>query len=214
MPCPPIRPAHPSAPRSRSHSILTHLKKSMSTTKLNRAFLMEAAVLVILTWALPLSAQTPQKDTIVVQESQEHALDQVQTMQERAADARAKALLEAVEKEMDKALKHLGAATNSPGALSNALAAEQAAYQALLRLSAHEYQVSRSRNRSKGQNPGQQRNQRQIDELELKQSENKYENQRQAAPQQTPEQREQLQVLSRLKELAQRQQDLNDRLKE
>src|SRR6266700_1096896 len=38
--------------------------------------------------------------------------------------------------------------------------------------------------------------------------------QQQASPQQNAEQREQLQVLNRLKELAQRQQDLNERLKE
>src|SRR5439155_12931 len=48
----------------------------------------------------------------------------------------------------------------------------------------------------------------------LKQSDNRYETQRQASAQQNGEQREQLQVLNRLKELAQRQQDLNERLKE
>src|SRR5204863_8897567 len=118
-----------------------------------------------LTLPLPLRAQAPPKDTVVVQQSQEHALDQVRAMEERAADSRAKALLEAVEKEMDAALKHLTAATNSAGSLSNALAAEQAAYQALLRLSAHEYQVSKSKNRSRSnsQNSSQQPNQRQID---------------------------------------------------
>src|SRR5439155_1488189 len=55
---------------------------------------------------------------------------------------------------------------------------------------------------------------RQLDQLDLKQSENRYETQRQASPQQNIQQREQLQVLNRLKELAQRQQDLNERVKE
>src|SRR5437762_7584560 len=156
-----------------------------------------------------------QKDAEVVQQAQEQALEQLQALKEKAADARAKAMVEAVEKEMQKALEHLSAASNSPTALSPASAAEQAAYQALLKLSAHEYQVSK-RNRSQGgqQNSQQERNQRQVDELDLKQSENKYETQSQASPQQSPEQKEQLQVLSRLKELAQRQQDLNQRLKE
>src|SRR5205085_8291447 len=70
---------------------------------------------------------------------------------------------------------------------------------------------SRSR---EGQSAAEQRNQHQLDQLDLKPSESNYETQRQASPQQTPEQREQLQVLNRLKELAQRQQDLNERLKE
>src|SRR3954454_8522745 len=148
--------------------------------------------------ALPLStrAQTLTKDTVVVKESQENALEQVQGLEEKAADAKAKALLEAVEKEMDKALKHLTGATNSPSGLSAALAAEQAAYQALLRLSAHEYQVSRSRSKPGQKGAGQQKNQRQVDELDLKQTENRYETQSQATPQQSPEQREQLQVLN------------------
>jgi hypothetical protein len=164
--------------------------------------------------SIPASGQY-QKDAEVVQQAQEQALDQLQALKERAGDARAKAMVEAVEKEMQKALEHLSAASNSPTALSPASAAEQAAYQALLKLSAHEYQVSK-RNRSQGgqQNSQQERNQRQVDELDLKQSENKYETQSQASPQQSPEQKEQLQVLSRLKELAQRQQDLNQQLKE
>src|SRR6266566_1105372 len=156
-----------------------------------------------------------QKDLTVIRQSQEHALEQAQAMAERATDPRAKAMIESVAQEIEKALKHLSEATNSPTLLSEAIAAEQAAYQALLRLSAREYQVSQSRSRGKGEQSGaQQRNQRQLDELDLKQSENRYETQRQAAPQQSPEQREQLQVLNRLKELAQRQQDLNQRLKE
>src|SRR5205085_11177304 len=61
---------------------------------------------------------------------------------------------------------------------------------------------------------GGERMQRELDQLELKEAENRYEMQSQAAPQQNPEQREQLQVLNRLKELAQRQQDLNERVKE
>ena len=44
-----------------------------------------------------LRAQTLQKDAVVVQQSQEHALDQVQALEEKAADSRAKALLEAGE---------------------------------------------------------------------------------------------------------------------
>ncbi len=155
-----------------------------------------------------------QKDLSVVRQSQEHALDLAEAMEKRAQDARAKALVQSVKQEIEKALRHLSEASNSPALLAEAVAAEQAAYQALLKLSAHEYQVSKSKKGQKGQSSAQQPNQRQLDQLDLKQSENQYETQRQATLQQSAEQREQLQILSRLKELAQRQQDLNDRLKE
>lgn len=166
------------------------------------------------------STQTPappasvqyKKDATVVQNSQEHALEQAQALKSRSSDPRAQVLLESVVEEMDKALGHLAEATKSPAPLPAALAAEQSAYQALLKLSAREYQVSQSR--SQGGGGGGQRNQQQLDQLELKQSEDRYETQRQASPQQNAEQREQLQVLNRLKELAQRQEDLNERLKE
>ncbi len=153
------------------------------------------------------------KDAPVVRDSQEKALEQAEALKERATDPRAETLLEGVTKEMEKALERLAAATNSPAPLPTALAAEQAAYQALLKLAGREYQVSQNRSRSQSQS-GQQRQQQQLSQLELKQKEDRYETQRQAQPQQNAEQREQLQVLNRLKELAQRQQDLNERLKE
>jgi hypothetical protein len=56
--------------------------------------------------------------------------------------------------------------------------------------------------------------QQQLDELELKQEENRYENQRQASQQQTAAQREQSQAVNRLRELARRQEDLNQKVKE
>jgi hypothetical protein len=86
----------------------------------------------------------------------------------------------------------------------------------LLKLSEHEYQVARSRN-SRQQGGGQQPSQQQLEQLDLKAQDDRYETQRQASEQQSQqsaEQREQLQALNRLKELAQRQQDLNERIKE
>src|SRR4051812_1911221 len=109
-----------------------------------------ALALMAFTFQSSLLAQTPAKDADVVRESQEQALEQAKGLEERATDPRAKGLVEAVKQEMDKALKHLATATNSPSELAAALAAEQAAYQALLKLSAREYQVSRSRSQ-KGQ---------------------------------------------------------------
>src|SRR5947208_8707012 len=152
-------------------------------------------------------------DIIVVRDAQEQALEQVRDIRERMQDARAPAALETAVKEMERSLAMLEEAKKSPERLSSALAAEQAAYQALLKLAEHEYRVSRGRN---GQAGGQQgaRAIRHLAQLDLKQSENRYETQRQASPQKDAQQREQLQVLNRLKELAQRQQDLNERIKE
>src|SRR5262245_46882854 len=80
-------------------------------------------------------------DVVVVRDAQESALDQVQEL----PSARDAAALETAMKEMERALALLEEAKKSPGKLPEALAAEQAAYQALLKLSAREYQVSRSR---------------------------------------------------------------------
>jgi hypothetical protein len=156
------------------------------------------------------------KDTEVVLQSQQQALEQAQAQREEADDPRAQGILTSVEAEMAKAAGQLSNAVtgNLVAPLTPALAAEQAAYQALLRLQAREYQIARSRGQRGGRGGGGQRAQQQIDQLDLRQAENRYETQRQAAPNQNPEQREQLQVLNRLKELAQRQQDLNERLKE
>jgi hypothetical protein len=155
-------------------------------------------------------------DATVVRDSQEDALKQAEAASRRQQDPRTSALWSAAKKEMETALSQLEKATNSPASLPDALAAEQAAYQALLKLQQHEYQVQRNRNRNQGGGSGRnQQMQRQLEQMDLTQSENRYETQRQAQRQQNNnERREQLQVQNRLQELARRQQDLNDRLKE
>jgi len=152
-------------------------------------------------------------DVVVVHDAQGQALEQVREMQERVEDPQTRAALDAAMKEMERALIALEEAKQSHEKLPSALAAEQTAYQALLKLAAREYQVSRSRSGQQGGQQGE-RGMRQLDQLDLKQAENRYETQRQATPQQSAQQREQLQVSNRLKELAQRQQDLNERIKE
>jgi hypothetical protein len=155
-----------------------------------------------------------ENDAAVVRDSQEHALEMARSALERQQDPRAAALWTAATSEMEKALAKLKEAVRSPRALPEALAPEQAAYQALLKLQQHEYEVSRSRNRSQGLGSRQQQMRQQLDQLDLTQSENRYETQRQAQAPQTQQRREQLQVMNRLQELARRQQDVNDRLKE
>jgi hypothetical protein len=153
-------------------------------------------------------------DATVVRDSQAQAIEQAEAASERQRDPRATALWSSAKKEMETALQRLEAAKNSPASLPDALAAEQAAYQALLKLQQHEYQVTRNRNRSQSGGSQGQQMQRQLEQMDLTQSENRYETQRQAQKPQPSERREQLQVMNRLQELARRQQDLNDRLKE
>ena len=97
--------------------------------------------------------------------------------------------------------------------LNPAWSASQAAYQALLRMQPRESQVGQERNRAGGQRGGR-GNQRQLDQLRFKDNEDRYETQREAQLSATPEQREQMQTLARLRELARRQSDLNERLQE
>ena len=113
----------------------------------------------------------------------------------------------------------LDAAEGNPKALVPALTAEQKSYQALLRLQAHEFEVSRQNQNQKSsqqsrQQRGNQRAQSQLNQLDLNEQKNRYETEKQAQRLLEPKQREQLQVLNRLKELAQRQNDLNEKLKE
>ncbi len=155
-------------------------------------------------------------DVTVVRDSQNKALTQAEELAEKMADPRTKALAEAAAAEMRKAVDKLSDAVSSksPEPLPTALGAERAAYQALLRLQAKEFQVSRQRGGGGGGGGAQQRAQRQLDELDLKEENDRYETQSQASAPRTAEQQEQVQVLNRLKELSRRQTDINERLKE
>ena len=155
------------------------------------------------------------QDAHVVKESQDKASEMVEGAKAKTQDPKMLGILEDVGAEMEKASKQLGYAADGPSnkPLAPALDSEQAAYQGLLRMQAREFQVQKSRSKGRGQASSSQM-QRQLDELEMQEEKDRYETQRQAAPQQNPQQREQLQILNRLKELAQRQQDVNQQLKE
>jgi hypothetical protein len=155
-------------------------------------------------------------DATVVRNSQDKALSQAEALSEKVPDPRLKALADAAADEMRKALDQLSDAVSkkSPEPLPQALSAERSAYQALLRLQAKEYSVSRQRGGGGGGGGAQQRAQRQLDELDLKDDNDRYEKQSQASAGKTQEQQEQMQVLNQLKDLARRQNDVNERLKE
>ena len=150
-------------------------------------------------------------------------LEKSQALGEKLSDDESQAHLAAVLAAMQEAVKQLTAAHDqaSVAPLQPALAAEQSAYQALLKLRAREHEVVRqqqqqqsSSQQSQSQSRSQQQKQ-QMQQLDLKNEENRYESQRQAqAQQESPEDRETKQVLNRLRELARRQNDLNERLKD
>ncbi len=168
------------------------------------------------TWKLQRDGARPgyPDDAKVLLESQQQALGQAQEAAEEARNPRQQGLWKATTTEMEKAIEKLKGAAESPATLAQALSAEQAAYQALLKMQARETAVTRRNRQQGGGGGGQGANQRQIDDLDLKQSENRYETQRLAKAPQNQERREQLAVMNRLQELARRQQDLNERLKE
>jgi hypothetical protein len=161
------------------------------------------------------------EDSKVLLDSQHSASEQAAQLSGQLRDAASKGYMEHAQRFMKDAERHLGAAVQQSAitSLTPALTAEQAAYQALLKLRAREFQVVRGNMRQNGRNSrgGSSPSQRQLSQLELNNDRNRYEEQRSARSHQSEQeraQREARQVLSRLRELAQRQADLNARLKE
>ncbi len=161
------------------------------------------------------------EDINLLIESQKTALEQTEALAEKLTDAQSQQFIEVVRGHMTDAITELTQALDDQSAklLTPALAAEQAAYQSLLRLRAREHDVvqqqqSQSSSQSQSSQSQQNRFQQQLQQLELKNDENRYETQRQAEQQEDAEQREMRQVVNRLKELARRQEDLNEQVKQ
>ncbi|MEO7411710.1 MAG: hypothetical protein ABIZ81_00005, partial [Opitutaceae bacterium] len=104
------------------------------------------------TWKLQRDPAAPKfaEDTAVVRESQEQALSQAKEASAEVTNPRVQAIWSTATTKMEEAIKELGAAAKSPKALTPALAAEQAAYQALLKMQARETQVARGRQKGGG----------------------------------------------------------------
>jgi hypothetical protein len=174
-------------------------------------------------------SETFKSDVELLVESQNSAREQAEGLGERVQDEQSQAHLGAVLKHMEEAATRLTSAKDGPSLdmLPAALSAEQAAYQGLLKLRAREHEVVRANRQQQSQQQQQQQNQSarnsensraqdQLNELELREDENRYETQQTATEQQqeTAEQREDRQVLNRLRELSRRQEGLNERIKE
>jgi hypothetical protein len=98
-----------------------------------------------------------------------------------------------------------------PVSLAQALEAEQAAYAWLLKLRLREHLVARGRGAGAGSGSD---NERMLDELDIKQKENRYETRTEATPSEDQPAREDRAVLNRLRDLAERQKTLTERIKE
>lgn len=149
-----------------------------------------------------------------VGEAQAQALEQAKQMLAQTENPTTRQALQKAIHDMEHAESTLSDAKTAPEKLGAAVAAEQSAYQGLLKIIPHDFQVSQSRGRGRSGARAGQPGRGQMDQLELTSEDNRYETERQATAAPTPQQREQSQIADRLKQLAQRQQDLNDRLKE
>jgi hypothetical protein len=156
------------------------------------------------------------EDIGVVHQSQADVLEQARSASAQTEDSAASKTLEAAARHMETSLEHLGGAAESEKAteLTPALAAEQSAYQELLKLRQLEHQVGQSRSPNASSGARSARSQQQLQQLELAQRDNRYETERLAQSQQQTAQREDLQVLNRLRDLARRQNDMSNKLKE
>lgn len=153
----------------------------------------------------------------VVRDSQQAALEQAGEAAAQSGDPGQQVFWEETLRRMQLALENLTAALDSPEPLPQALESEQAAYQALLRLQEREYEVARRRQAGRSQrsqSSRQQLMQRQLQQLDLTDQADRYETERLAREPLTPERREQTEILNRLRELARRQEDINQQLRE
>ncbi|MDX1966889.1 MAG: DUF4175 family protein [Planctomycetaceae bacterium] len=98
--------------------------------------------------------------------------------------------------------------------LNAAVVPEQGAYQALLKLKAREHNVMQAQQSGGGGGGGASPSEQQLEQLELSQKQNRYESRNAANQERTSAQQEELGTLDRLKELARRQGDLNQKLRE
>jgi hypothetical protein len=161
----------------------------------------------------PMESLAP--DAGVVHQSQGITMEQTKEAMEEVEDAEVKKYLTEAWKSMKDALDPLNQAAEEKkrSPLNQALTFEQSALEWLHRAQSREHQVMRQNSPPMAGAP-QEANKNQIMDLELKQKEQRYEEEKAASEEQTAEQQENLQVLNRLKELARRQEALAEKMKE
>ncbi|MBL8849249.1 MAG: hypothetical protein JNG89_06175, partial [Planctomycetaceae bacterium] len=156
------------------------------------------------------------EETKVIEDSQVEAQSMLGELIEQLDDPAAKQHATLAGEHMTAASEHLNMAGSEAAVapLSPARNSAQSAYQELLRLRDRLHVVQQQQGGGGGGGGGGQGLDRQLSQLELRNDRNRYEQERQAENAQQSQNREQLQVLNRLRELAHRQEDLNERIKE
>lgn len=153
--------------------------------------------------------QTLEESQLQVQQTARQAASQLRdaVMQQHAQTA--------IE-QMGNAAAAFSEATSSMdvAALSRGRALAQDAYQSLLKLQARENLVQQSQSQSGQGNSASNRMNQQLQSLKLKNDRDRYETERQARPEPSSSDAATLQILDKLRELARRQEDLNDRIRE
>ncbi|WP_395737738.1 hypothetical protein [Prosthecobacter sp.] len=197
-------PGEPGQPKAQSDELVDLVKQLVNATwkiirDTNAGRVIEAA--------------TPDID--VVHQSTGIAMEKVKEGMEKTEDAEVKQSLTEAWKSLKDAQVPLKQASEEKkrSPLNQALTFEQTALEWLHRAQSREHQVMRQ-NSPPPPGAGQQANKNQIMDLELKQKEQRYEEEKAAAEEKTAEQQENLQVLNRLKELARRQEALAEKIKE
>ena len=152
-------------------------------------------------------------DLETLRASQAQAQTLLVELREQLDDPRLRGAADLADRSMELTLDELGDAASGPSLepLDDAWKGSQSAFRALLRLQPKETNLVQNQSGSSG---GGGRNRAQIDQLRMRRDANNYANQSQAESETSPEDREQLNLLSRLRELSRRQEDLNDRLQE
>ena len=177
--------------------------------------------IVVATWKVVRSYQTKwnpklTEQVTVIRDSQQKAIEQLEALAEKLSDAKSQKILTAIAEQMAAADRALGQALSESSLtpLTAAAAAEQAAYQGLLKLRAREHLIMKGSQSASGSSGSASPAEQQMKELELSNKQNRYEDQKQAQQQPGQQQQENLAMLDRLKELAKRQQGVNEQLKE
>ncbi len=163
----------------------------------------------------PTSGGQLKSDAGAIAEAQRRARLQLQIIRDRLEADRARQAATVADEHMRKTLETLDftGSSGNTDTLDEAWRTSQGAHQALLRLAPRETRVAQTRGGQSGQGGGN-RNQRQLNQLRFRSNDDAYETESQAQALTSEEEREQMQTISRLRELARRQQDLNERLQE
>lgn len=156
----------------------------------------------------------------VVRTSQQQALEQSESLTQQLQDEKSKLHLQEVQRSMLRATELLETeiAGYSSVQLREAMTQMRKAYEGLLRLRAREHEIVQSQQQqssnSRSQSSSQRNRQQQIEQLQLEQDASRYEEESQPMAQEEASDREARQVMNRLDELAKRQSDLNEQIRE